>query len=1133
MGGITLMQKGFEGCAFGDCEYHFSLIYFLVILLISGIMISSTMAQESKTAWTWSVKTGDIEELKNKSYIPAFYMPNDTVNISWEIVPSNEVKEILGEELYVYPKGTDKTKYSPYVIPKDNHTKGRKYVKIEDKTSRLNLDNNPIYYVEINASAKTESKPINETHILEIRVEKPGSLQIQKKVPGWPNANLSGWKFTIEGPIDNNIPYDVRRSITRYTDEKGIVTITDLRPGNYTITEDQRSGWGSVLPKPKKVDPGSLAPLGPNEPLPFANIPNTLTFKKVDSEGNPLSGWTIVATGLDGQGTFSSPPTDSNGKTILIGLPSGVYNIDEKSQRGWKHINTSPNPATLQPGENINIEIKNGKTGTIKIIKKDSEGQLLPGWRFSISGPDPDLISPTVPTDSNGVIIIDNLLPGNYTITEIIPGGNWKTIPGKTVELPPGGEVAAQFVNVPYVPLTIIKYDDRNGNGKLDRDASGSPIESGLSGWYFTVEGPEGLKNAGPTNANGIAVANDLTPGNYVVKEQISADSKPGWICTVKNPQPVQISSRLPNAVEFGNKVNRIIIRKFNDTNINGKREKDEGGLEGWTFTVEGPNGMIAPPLPTNANGITVLEGLLPGTYNISEDLKGSWINTTPISRSITINAGEEKEENFGNINSSMVEIFKFNDTNRNGKLDPGENGSSGWVFTITGKATLPTNAEGLTVVEGLSAGEYLITENLKEGWLNTTPLTQSVRLGFGGRRQITFGNYYCLPCHRIREPKTPVKSDPDLIVIKDVSNISAEKMDPDNGYPVNYHIQICPSRGLPNMSAIPTDIVIAVDISPSISNLNESTISAVKRLVEGIRENDKQNVTRVGLVSWSDRENSTIVMPLTNNYNSVISRASEIKFAQGIETNYQEAVDTTLEAFQKANHMAGKAKKIVIITDASDNQTREPTSTFGPDYFVYAIVVGNSKDTKAYAMLDSMAREHRGYVKSIQNLSELEGVLVEMATAGSRISNVHLVETLPNYLILVNETAKDDKGIIRLNGDSKDWKTTTISWDIGELTNCWNTTFKAIFCWKLPADVNQPKLTSYINYTDENGNSRTIHMPEYQIHIVPTDSQKAQNEPAKTEGNNQPGSKALLAVLLAAIGLSAAVYFIRRRREG
>ena len=487
------MQKGFKGCAFRDCESYFSLLYFFIILLISCIVISSTMAQESKTAWTWSVKTGDIEELKNKSYIPAFYMPNDTVNISWEIAPSNEVKEILGEELFVYPKGTDKTKYSPYVIPKDNQTKGQKYVKIEDKPSRLNLDNNPIYYVEINASAiaKAESKLINETHILEIKVKKPGSLQIRKEVPSWPNANLSGWKFIIDGPNGNDIPYEVRKSITRYTDENGIVIFSDLRPGSYTITEDQRSGWGSVMPRNIEVRAGSFNPLGPNEPQVFNNTPNSLTFRKADSDGTPLSGWTIVATGLDGQGAFSSPPTDGNGKTILIGLPSGVYNIDEKSQRGWKHINTSPNPVTLQPGKNINVEIKNGKTGTIKVIKKDSEGHFLPGWRFSISGPDPDLISPTVPTDSNGVIIIDNLLPGNYTITEIIPGGNWKAISGKTVELPPGGEVAAQFVNVPYIPLTIIKYDDRNGNGKLDRDASGSPLEPGLSGWYFTVEGPE------------------------------------------------------------------------------------------------------------------------------------------------------------------------------------------------------------------------------------------------------------------------------------------------------------------------------------------------------------------------------------------------------------------------------------------------------------------------------------------------------------------------------------------------------------------------------------------------------------------------------------------------------------------
>ena len=73
--------------------------------------------------------------------------------------------------------------------------------------------------------------------------------------------------------------------------------------------------------------------------------------------------------------------------------------------------------------------------------------------------------------------------------------------------------------------------------------------------------------------------------------------------------------------------------------------------------------------------------------------------------------------------------------------------------------------------------------------------------------------------CHRITDsPKIESNNNPELVVIKKVSNISAEKIDKDNGYVVNYNITLCPSRGLSNIAAIPTDIVIAVDNSPSMN---------------------------------------------------------------------------------------------------------------------------------------------------------------------------------------------------------------------------------------------------------------------------------------------------------------------------
>lgn len=97
----------------------------------------------------------------------------------------------------------------------------------------------------------------------------------------------------------------------------------------------------------------------------------------------------------------------------------------------------------------------------------------------------------------------------------------------------------------------------------------------------------------------------------------------------------------------------------------------------------------------------------------------------------------------------------------------------------------------------------------------------------------------------------------------------------------------------------------------------------------------------------------------------------------------------------------------------------------------------------------------------------------------------------------------------------------------MGDLSGCWNTTFQAFFCWKLPADVNQPKLKSYVNYTDDEGAEKTILLPEYEIDIVPFSGQEPHRAPVKTEAQKLPGFE----VWLAAMGLSAAGSYVRWKK--
>lgn len=938
----------------------------------------------------------------------------------------------------------------------------------------------------------------------------------------------------------------------------------------YTVTESTRTGWEPIQSMVKELHPGEPGRMIIQNVLLGGNITvrkyEDINANRKYDPGEGCSGWAFTLTGPNvnlrsvtnyrgiasfSVGFLSNPRSPDE-------LPRNTYVLHEEPRDGW--VKVKDQNIVLSPNQAKTVDIANSpEPGTITVRKfedanhngRADAGEERSGWTFSVKGS--GVRTPTATTNADGVatFTVDfSSDPGNpcqpmarsFIIHEV-PKDGFAEQPDQQVEIGPGEETEATFLNkIPDVVLEIQKFYDANKNGVRD-NGEDDGRKYPLNNWKFDVT-YQGATKQYSTNADGkvkITLAGVLPEAACTVKEVL--DDRPGWICTTANPKSIKVSSRNPyQTVEFGNRVNRLTIVKFDDANLNGKLDAGEKGLSGWTFNIEGLDGKSIASKATNADGLAFLEGIAPGKYRIAEVLQNGWINTTPLAVTVDVKGGEDiTVPPFGNVRSSRIHVFKFNDTNRNGIRDTGENGLPGWNFSLEtpdGRAisTAYTNVDGIAAFDGLTKGDYIVSEEVKDGWLNTTPCIVSVRLGLGASWNLSFGNYYCLRCHRINDqPKTDINSGPDITVIKRVSNISVQEMDRENGNPVDYNITICPTRGLGNIAAVPTDIVIAVDNSPSILYHNKSAIAGVQKLAKDIAANDKQNVTRIGLVSWSDREHSKIELPLRNDYASIVSEASRIRFAEGKQTDYEIGMDTALSAFQSVDTAAGRDKKIVIITDASDSGTlglKNAEDSRYRDYTIFAIIVGNRKDTNATRMLDALTQKHNGYVISMQDLSDLEAALVRMATAGAKMRNVHLVEVLPSYMVLLNSTATDDKGSVHINRDGPDWSTTTVSWNIGDLYRCWSTDFQAVFCWKLPADVNQKARVSYINYTDEKGTEKTLILPEHEINIVqsiPAAGSVASTAATGEQGKNTPESPGFES-LFAAIGLSMAGYVYRRR---
>ena len=194
----------------------------------------------------------------------------------------------------------------------------------------------------------------------------------------------------------------------------------------------------------------------------------------------------------------------------------------------------------------------------------------------------------------------------------------------------------------------------------------------------------------------------------------------------------------------------KMEIRKFYDKNGDGKRQDGEAYMAGWAFRVTGEN--LDKTVKTDKNGVATIKDLKNGKYKVSEVQKASWKDTTGTKKTAEIKNGnvnlifgntykEEKEEE---IKFKVVAV-KFEDTNGDGVHDEDEPTIPDWSVRLNGNGVnqeFLTKEDGSFTFDNLSAGEYTVTEEKKNGWGNTTPLVQTVTINKdNGDGYVEFGN--------------------------------------------------------------------------------------------------------------------------------------------------------------------------------------------------------------------------------------------------------------------------------------------------------------------------------------------------------------------------------------------------------
>ena len=166
-----------------------------------------------------------------------------------------------------------------------------------------------------------------------------------------------------------------------------------------------------------------------------------------------LDGWKI---GLYMDSTCTSAVTGSpfttgaDGTVTAAGLTPGTYYAREEagSDPYWV-CDTSVKTVTVTANGTATVTFSNTHKGRGKIIKTMPDGGSTAGWKFEVYDSDNELVG-SYTTASDGTILTDYLLPGTYTVKEIIPEDSPYTCDApnpKTVTISAGQTAEVTFTN--------------------------------------------------------------------------------------------------------------------------------------------------------------------------------------------------------------------------------------------------------------------------------------------------------------------------------------------------------------------------------------------------------------------------------------------------------------------------------------------------------------------------------------------------------------------------------------------------------------------------------------------------------------------------------------------------------------
>jgi len=454
----------------------------------------------------------------------------------------------------------------------------------------------------------------------------------------------------------------------------------------------------------------------------------TLKVKKVTVPAGDNTEFAITGSG---ESAVTGAPTFMNGNTGTISSASshtftvypGTYSVAETKTDGWKEVSNTCKDIVVANGKNEECTITNTKYSSLTIIK-NATPRSEEEFSFTTTGEGLENFKLVDNSDtSNPSKVFENLLPGNYSVNEIIPEQwNWyldkvECTDGKNHEaltLSAGENITCTFNNVEYGSISGHKWNDFDGiPGTADDKLN--PIKD----WTIFIDANNNnILDPGETSmltgVDGKYSFTKLEPGTYKIMEVLQL----GWINITGKSQSITITAGENRVdVDFSNvKYPTIQVIKNVDTDGNGSVDKENA--KDWTWKL-GVN-------ETYDTGIDPVEKM-PGTYTISEVQKDNYhvtslvctkngteiVNKVSESTDITLQSGDNVVCTFTNTRDTGTLIVQKVVVNDNGgELKAGNfsfKGNNGATVTFNQSTANPLFGEN--TITKVPTGSYSIVE--------------------------------------------------------------------------------------------------------------------------------------------------------------------------------------------------------------------------------------------------------------------------------------------------------------------------------------------------------------------------------------------------------------------------------------